>query len=194
MDEDGTGTLSWDEFTQVVLLCQERLERLNRQDEAPMEAVWRGVLGYFDGFSMDFKGFWMDFSLDGRFGCQDLFAQSLGFTLERCHELRKLFLDSKNDFNVLEVPELRRAMTTMQRMRPGRAVGSILLALWSISVVLHAFLDGLRWLELETPRYKSEELLLLFNNFARHGFMDFRCFLRRLSGCVRAGSQDDAGH
>lgn len=54
VDEDGTGTLSWEEFTQVVLLCQERLERLNRQDEAPMEAVWRGVLGYFDGFSMVF--------------------------------------------------------------------------------------------------------------------------------------------
>ena len=56
-----------------------------------------------------------------------------------------MFLDSKNDFNVLEVPELRRAMTTMQRM------------------------------------YKSEELLLLFKNFARQGLMDFRCFLRRLS-------------
>lgn len=79
VDEGGTGTLSWDQFTQVVLLCQERLERLVRSDE-------------------------------------EHFAVSLGFTVERCRELRKVFMDSKNDFNFMEIPELRRAMTMMQRL------------------------------------------------------------------------------
>lgn len=107
VDEGGTGTLSWDQFTQVVLLCQERLERLVRSDE-------------------------------------EHFAVSLGFSVERCRELRKVFMDSKNDFNVMEIPELRRAMTMMQRL------------------------------------YKSEELILLFTNFAHRGQMDFRCFIKMM--------------
>eukprot|EP00435_Cladocopium_sp_Y103_P025585 s133_g6.t1 len=107
VDEGGTGTLSWDQFTQVVLLCQERLERLLRSDE-------------------------------------EHFAVSLGFTVERCRELRKVFLDSKNDFNFMEISELRRAMTMMQRL------------------------------------YTSEELILLFTNFAHRGQMDFRCFIKMM--------------
>ncbi|CAK9079819.1 Hypothetical protein SCF082_LOCUS38088, partial [Durusdinium trenchii] len=105
VDEDGTGALGWSEFTQVVLLCQERLERLVRQDE-------------------------------------ENYAVAVGFTVERCRELRKIFLDSKNEWNVMEMPELRRAMTLMQRP------------------------------------YKSEELLILFNNFNRGGHMDFRSFIK----------------
>mmetsp|Transcript_118013 Transcript_118013/g.280143 ORF Transcript_118013/g.280143 Transcript_118013/m.280143 type:complete len:822 (-) Transcript_118013:60-2525(-) len=78
VDEDGTGSFSWMDFTEVVQLCQERLERLARADE-------------------------------------ERFALNLNFTLERCHELRKVFLDSKNESNVLEVTDLRRAMTILQR-------------------------------------------------------------------------------
>ncbi|CAJ1333238.1 unnamed protein product, partial [Effrenium voratum] len=63
VDEDGTGSFSWMDFTEVVQLCQERLERLARADE-------------------------------------ERFALNLNFTLERCHELRKVFLDSKNESNV----------------------------------------------------------------------------------------------
>lgn len=107
VDEDGTGALGWSEFTQVVLLCQERLERLVRQDE-------------------------------------ENYAVAVGFTVERCRELRKIFLDSKNEWNVMEMPELRRAMTLMQRP------------------------------------YKSEELLILFNNFNRGGHMDFRSFIKMM--------------
>jgi len=107
VDEGGTGHLSWEKFTQVVILCQERLERLVRTDE-------------------------------------ENFAVMLGFTPERCRELRKVFLDTKNDFNFMEMPELRRAMTMMQKV------------------------------------YTSEELIVLFSNFARNGQMDFRCFTKMM--------------
>ena len=41
-------------------------------------------------------------------------------------------------------------------------------------------------------RYTSEELIVLFSNFARNGQMDFRCFTKRLVSDVQNWKVDES--